>query len=289
MSVPAAFDYYPAASVDEAISLLQQYGDEAKLLAGGHSLLPTMKLRLAQPGVLIDIGRINGLSYIREENGVVHVGALATYATLAHSDVLRTHFALLSDAASVLGDPQVRNRGTIGGAIAHADPAADMTAIVMALRADIAVKGPNGERTIKADDFFVDIFTTALQPDEIVTELRFAILPAHSGTAYMKLENKASHYAVVGCAAVITLGDDGKCSSASLTITGAAVKPTRASSTESALVGGSLDEATVANAASHAANGLELVSDIHGSQAYRADMTKVMMRRAILKAAERAR
>ena len=289
MSVPAAFDYYPATSVDEAISLLQQYGDDAKLLAGGHSLLPTMKLRLAQPGVLIDIGRINGLSYIREENGVVHVGALTTYATLARSDVLRTHFALLSDAASVLGDPQVRNRGTIGGAIAHADPAADMTAIVMALRADITVRGPNGERTIKADDFFVDIFTTALQPDEIVTELRFAILPAHSGTAYMKLENKASHYAVVGCAAVITLGDDGKCSAASLTITGAAVKPTRASSTESALVGSSLDEATVANAVSNAADGLELISDIHGSQAYRADMTRVMMRRAILKAAERAR
>jgi carbon-monoxide dehydrogenase medium subunit len=289
MSVPAAFDYYPATSVDEAISLLQQHGDDAKLLAGGHSLLPTMKLRLAQPGVLIDIGKINGLSYIREENGVVHVGALTTYATLARSDVLRKHFALLSDAASVLGDPQVRNRGTIGGAVAHADPAADMTAIVMALRADIAVKGPNGERTIKADDFFVDIFTTALQPGEIVTELRFAILPAHSGTAYMKLENKASHYAVVGCAAVITLGDDGKCSAANLTITGAAVKPTRATTTEAALVGSTLDEATVANAASHAADGLELVSDIHGSQAYRADMTKVMMRRAIQKAAERAR
>ena len=289
MSVPAAFDYYPATSVDEAISLLQQHGDDAKLLAGGHSLLPTMKLRLAQPGVLIDIGRINGLSYIREGNGVVYVGALTTYATLARSDVIRNHFALLSDAASVLGDPQVRNRGTLGGAVAHADPAADMTAIVMALRADIAVKGPNGERTIKADDFFVDIFTTALQPGEIVTELRFAIPPAHTGTAYMKLENKASHYAVVGCAAVITLGNDGKCSSASLTVTGAAVKPARASATESVLVGSTLDEATVAGAASYAADGLELVSDIHGSQAYRADMTKVMMRRAIQKAAERAR
>ena len=289
MSVPAAFDYYPATSVDEAISLLQQYGDDAKLLAGGHSLLPTMKLRLAQPGVLIDIGRISSLSYIREDNGVVAVGALTTYATMARSDVLRQHFALLPDAASVLGDPQVRNRGTLGGAVSHADPAADMTAIVMALKADIVVKGPNGERSIKADDFFVDIFTTALQPGEIVTELRFAIPPAHTGSAYMKLENKASHYAVVGCAAVITLGDNGTCSAASLTVTGAAVKPTRASATESALVGSSLDEATVAGAASHAADGLELVADIHGSQAYRADMTRVMMRRAIQKAAERAR
>jgi carbon-monoxide dehydrogenase medium subunit len=288
MSVPAAFDYYPATSVDEAISLLQQHGEDAKLLAGGHSLLPMMKLRLAQPGVLIDIGRIQGLSYIREENGVVAVGALTTYATLAHSDVIRRHFALLSDAASVIGDPQVRNRGTIGGAVSHADPAADMTAIVMALKADIVVKGPNGERTVKADDFFVDVFTTALEQGEIVTELRFAVPPAHTGSAYMKLENKASHYAVVGCAAVITLDQDGTCSAASLAVTGASVKPTRASATESALVGQQLDDATVAEAASHAADGLELVSDIHGSQAYRGDMTKVMMRRAILKAAERA-
>ncbi|HZU66522.1 MAG TPA: xanthine dehydrogenase family protein subunit M [Ktedonobacteraceae bacterium] len=288
MSVPAAFDYYPATSVDEAISLLQQHGEDAKLLAGGHSLLPMMKLRLAQPGVLIDIGRIQGLSYIREDNGVVAVGALTTYATLARSDVIRQHFASLSDAASVIGDPQVRNRGTIGGAVSHADPAADMTAIVMALKADIVVKGPNGERTIKADDFFVDVFTTALEQGEIVTELRFAIPPAHTGSAYMKLENKASHYAVVGCAAVITLGQDGTCSAASLAITGASVKPTRASATESALVGKQLDDATVAEAASHAADDLELVSDIHGSQAYRGDMTKVMMRRAIQKAAERA-
>jgi aerobic carbon-monoxide dehydrogenase medium subunit len=289
MSVPAAFDYYPATSVDEAIALLQQYGDDAKLLAGGHSLLPTMKPRLAQPGVLIDIGRISSLSYIREDNGVVAVGALTTYATMARSDLLRRHFALLPDAASVLGDPQVRNRGTLGGAVSHADPAADMTAIVMALKADIVIKGPNGERSIKADDFFVDIFTTALQPGEIVTELRFAIPPAHTGSAYIKLENKASHYAVVGCAAVITLGGDGTCSGASLAVTGAAVKPTRASATEAALVGNTLDEATVADAASHAADGLELVADIHGSRAYRADMTRVMMRRAIQKAAERAR
>ncbi|HLH61002.1 MAG TPA: xanthine dehydrogenase family protein subunit M [Ktedonobacteraceae bacterium] len=288
MSVPAAFDYYPATSVDEAISLLQQHGDDAKLLAGGHSLLPMMKLRLAQPGVLIDIGRIQGLSYIREENGVVAVGALTTYATLARSEVIRRHFALLSDAASVIGDPQVRNRGTIGGAVSHADPAADMTAIVMALKADIVVKGSNGERTIKADDFFVDVFTTALEQGEIVTELRFAVPPAHTGSAYMKLENKASHYAVVGCAAVVTLGQDGACSAVSLAVTGASVKPTRASATESALAGKKLDDATVAEAASHATDGLELVSDIHGSQAYRGDMTRVMMRRAIQKAAERA-
>src|SRR5215467_6088344 len=143
MSVPAAFDYHRATTVDEAIALLQQYGDEAKVLAGGHSLLPTMKLRLAQPTHLVDIGRISALSYIREDNGAVAVGAMTTYATIARSDVLRQHFALLPEAAAVLGDPQVRNRGTLGGAVSHADPAADMTAIVMALKADIVVRGPN--------------------------------------------------------------------------------------------------------------------------------------------------
>ncbi|HAE84772.1 MAG TPA: carbon monoxide dehydrogenase, partial [Ktedonobacter sp.] len=154
MSLPAVFDYHPAKSVDEAIALLQQYGDDAKLLAGGHSLLPTMKLRLAQPAHLVDIGKIGGLSYIREENGAFAVGAMTTYTTIERSEVLSRHFALLPEGISVIGDPQVRNRGTIGGSIAHSDPAADMPGIVLALKADILVQGPNGVRTIKADDFF---------------------------------------------------------------------------------------------------------------------------------------
>lgn len=287
MSIPAAFEYYAAKTVDEAIALLQQHND-AKVLAGGHSLLPTMKLRLAQPACLVDLGRVSGLSYIREDSGAVAIGAMTTYATLAKSPVLRQRFALLTDAASVLGDPQVRNRGTIGGAVAHADPAADMTAIVLALKADIVVQGPSGKRTIKADDFFLDLFTTALKAGEIITEIRLATLPAKTGSAYMKLENKASHYAITGCAAVVSLSGDGTCSSASLAVTGASVKPTRASAVESALAGKHLDAATVADAASHAADGLELVEDIHGSKAYRAAMTKVMMQRAILLAGERA-
>src|SRR5712692_708277 len=288
MSVPAAFDYHRASTVDEAIALLQQYGDEAKLLAGGHSLLPTMKLRLAQPGHLIDIGKIGGLSYIREDNGAVAVGAMTTYTTIENSDLISRHFALLPEGIKVIGDPQVRNRGTIGGSIAHSDPAADMPGIVLALRADILVQGASGVRTIKADDFFKGLFETDLQPDEIITEIRFAIPPTHSGSAYMKLENKASHYAVAGCAAVVTLDTDGTCTSASVVITGASVKSTRASGVEAALVGKKLDEATVAGAATHAADGLELVADIHGSKAYRGQMAVVMARRAILKAAERA-
>jgi aerobic carbon-monoxide dehydrogenase medium subunit len=287
MSLPAAFDYHPAKTVDEAIALLQQYGDDAKLLAGGHSLLPTMKLRLAQPAHLVDIGKIGGLSYIREENGAVAVGAMTTYTTIEQSDILSRHFALLPEGTSVIGDPQVRNRGTIGGSIAHSDPAADMPGIVLALKADILVQGPNGVRTIRADDFFKGMFETALQPDEIITEIRFAIPPARTGSAYMKLENKASHYALAGCAAVVSLGGDGTCSSASVIITGASVKATRASAVEAALVGKKLDETTVAAAAAHAADGLELLEDIHGSKAYRSQMTAVMVRRAILRAVGR--
>lgn len=288
MSLPAAFDYHPATTVDEALALLQQYSDDAKLLAGGHSLLPLMKLRLAQPGHLIDIGRIDGLAYIREENGAVAVGALTTYTMLANSDLISRHFALLPEGIAVIGDPQVRNRGTIGGSIAHADPAADMPGIVLALKADILVQSSNGVRTIKADDFFTGAFETALQPDEIVTEIRFAIPPAHVGSAYMKLENKASHYAVAGCAAVVTLDTDGTCSSASVVITGASLKAHRASGIESGLVGKKLDESTVAGATAHAADGIELVEDIHGSKSYRSQMAAVMARRAILRAAERA-
>ena len=288
MSVPAPFDYHTAKTVDEAIALLQQYGDEAKVLAGGHSLIPAMKLRLSQPGHLVDIGRIDGLSYIRDESGNVAVGAMTTYTTLSRSDPLRRHFALLTDAASVIADQQVRNRGTIGGSIAHSDPAGDMPAIVLALKADIIAQGPNGKRTIKADDFFVGTFETALQADEILTEIRFAIPPAHTGSAYIKLENKASHYATAGAAVVISLNGDGTCSSASVAITGASTKTTRASAVEAALVGKKLDEATIAEAASHAAEGLELVSDIHGSRDYRRQMSSVITRRAIQQALERA-
>lgn len=288
MSIPATFDYHVAKTVDDAIALLQQYGDEAKLLAGGHSLLPAMKLRLAQPGHLIDLGRVDGLSYIREENGYVALGAMTTYRTIERSDVLRRHFALLPEGTSVIGDQQVRNRGTIGGSVAHSDPSADMPGLVLALKATIVARGPNGQREIAADGFFQDLFATALEADEVVTELRLPLLPAHSGSAYEKLANRASHYAVAGCAAVITLNNDGTCQAASVVITGASVKPTRATAVESALIGKALDEATIATAAEHASAGLELVEDIHGSKAYRAQMTTVMAKRAIARAVERA-
>lgn len=286
--IPATFDYHVASSVDEAVALLQQYGDDAKLLAGGHSLIPTMKLRLAQPAHLIDLGKIGGLSYIREEEGAVVVGAMTTYTTIIGSEVLGRYFAILPEGASLIGDPQVRNRGTIGGSIAHSDPAADMPGIVLALKAEISVRGPNGARTIAADDFFTGLFETALQPGEVVTELRFAKPHAHTGSAYSKLANKASHYAVAGCAAVVTLNSDGTCAAASIVITGASVKATRAGAVEAALVGKRLDAETVASATADVAAGMEMLEDIHGSKAYRAQMAGVMAKRAVLKAAERA-
>src|SRR5438552_2376813 len=312
MSVPAAFDYHPAASVDEAIALLQQYGDDAKLLAGGHSLIPTMKLRLAQPAHLIDLGKISELSYIRHDGDAIAVGAMTRYVDIERSDLIKQHFALLPEGVDLIGDQQVRNWGTIGGSIAHSDHAADTPGMVLALKADIVAKGPNGVRTIKADDFFMDLMQTALQSNEVITEVRFPKPAAHSGSAYTKLANRASHYAVVGCAAVMTFDDDGTCTVASVVITGASVKAARASAVEAALVGKKregepeggiagllhrvgdaigghkLDEDAIADAASVAADGLELVSDIHGSKEYRGQMAAVMARRAITAAIERA-
>jgi carbon-monoxide dehydrogenase medium subunit len=288
MSVPAVFDYHPAATVDEAITLLQQYGDEAKILAGGHSLIPAMKLRLSQPGHLIDISKITGLSYIRDEGDTVVIGALTTYTQLERSELLQRTLPILPEATSVIGDQQVRNRGTIGGSIAHSDPSADMPGVVLALKANIVVRGPSGERTITADDFFIDTFTTALTPDEVVIELRFTKLPAHTGTNYEKLANKASHYAVAGSAAVITLDQNGTCTAASVTITGSAVRTARASAVEAALLNKKLDATVIAEAASHATDGLDLISDIHGSTEYRRQMSTVMARRAITRAIKRA-
>jgi carbon-monoxide dehydrogenase medium subunit len=286
--IPAEFEYHVAQSVDDAVALMKQYGDDAKFLAGGHSLLPTMKLRLAQPTHLIDLGRITGLSYIREVGDTVTVGAMTTYVTLQRSDIIAQNFALLPEGISEIGDQQVRNRGTIGGSVAHSDPAADTPGMVLALRATIVTRGPDGARTISADNFFKDLFETDLKPGEVITEIRFAKPAPRTGSTYEKLANKASHYAVVGCAAVITHDGSGTCTAASVVITGASVKPTRASAVEAALVGKKLDAATIAEAASHAADGLEIVADIHGSKEYRAQMATVMAKRAITRAAERA-
>jgi aerobic carbon-monoxide dehydrogenase medium subunit len=286
MSIPAPFDYYTATTVDEAIGMLQRYGDAAKVLAGGHSLIPAMKLRLLEPERLVDIGRIGGLCYIREQEDAVAVGTLTTHAQIERSDLLRMRLGVLPVCAALIGDQQVRNRGTIGGSIAYADPASDMPAVVLALKGEMVVQGPNGQRIIKADDFFTGPFATALEPNEILIEVVFALPTVFTVSAYDKLANKAAHAAVAGCAANIALGGDGTCTAASVAITGAAMQITRARTVEAALVGKRLDQASVAEAAGHAADGLELVGDIHGSKEYRRQMTSVVTRRAILRALE---
>lgn len=286
--IPAPFEYHAPASVKEAIGLLERHGDDAKVLAGGHSLLPIMKFRLAQPKVVVDIGRIPGLDKIEARGSTISIGALATHDAVEHSDALRTQCPLLSEVASVIGDMQVRNRGTIGGALAHADPAADYPGAILALEAEIVATGPKGTRTIPARDFFVEMLTTALLPTEIVTEVRVPVIGKGTGTAYKKHPHPASGYAVVGAAVVIQVSG-GKCQKVAVGLNGVAGKAYRASAVEKALTGRSLDEPTIASAAAHAADGVDVQSDLYASSEFRAHLASVYTKRALLEALARVK
>jgi len=287
--IAAEFEYLVPSSIEEATSLLGRHGDEAKLLAGGHSLVPIMKLRLAQPRYLIDIGRLPGLSYIKEDDGTVAIGALTTHHMLETSELLRSKLPLLPETAAVIADIQVRNRGTIGGSLVHADPAADLPATALALDAEVRATGPRGERGIKADDFFVGVLTTATGADEIVTEVRFPLPQARSGSAYLKAANPASHYAIVGVAVVVTLDGDGRCRRARIGLTGVSFKPFRALAAEDALAGKEMDDGVIAEAAEKATDGVQAVSDTHASAEFRLHLTKVNTKRALHLALSRAR
>jgi len=284
---PSPFDYVVASSVEEAVSLLQERGEEAKLLAGGHSLLPMMKLRLAAPSVLIDIGRIPGLAGV-QTNGTISLGPTTTYTTVMDSEELARLCPLLAETAAQVGDMQVRNRGTVGGSVAHADPASDMPAAMLALDATFTARGRDGERSIAAGDFFQGLFMTALQPAEVLTRISIARPPQGAGMAYEKFRNPASGYAIVGVAAVAALAGDGTVSDVRVAITGAGAQPVRATAAEEALRGKAPDDAALAAAAEHATEGLQLMSDIHASEAYRAHLTRVFTRRALKRALERA-
>jgi carbon-monoxide dehydrogenase medium subunit len=279
--IPTQFDYLNPKTLDEALSLLSQHQDDAKILAGGHSLIPAMKLRLAQPAMLIDIGRIKDLSYIREDGGQIHIGSMTTHYQIESSDLLKLSCPILPECAAQIGDVQVRNKGTIGGSLAHADPAADWPAAMIALNAEIVAVTANGERVIKVDDFFVDLLTTALEPGEIIREIRINKPSGNYGQAYRKAAQPASGFAVVGCAAHIVKGGDGKCEAASIGITGAAAKAYRATNVEQALVGNAIDEQTIAAAAALAADGIDINGDIYASEEYRRHLVQVYARRAI--------
>lgn len=287
--IPAQFDYQAPKTLDEAVSLLGQHPDEAKILAGGHSLIPAMKLRLAQPQLLIDIGRIKDLSYIREEAGQIRIGAMTTHYQIESSDRLKQICPLLPECAASIGDVQVRNCGTIGGSLAHSDPAGDWPAAIIALRSELVAIGRSGERVIKADDFFVDLLTTALEPGDILREIRISAPQGRFGQAYQKVHHPASGFAVVGVAVSLTLGADGSCESAGVGITGVASKAYRATGVEAALGGKQLDEQTIAQAALRAVDGVDANSDLYASEEYRRHLAQVHTRRAIASAFARVR
>jgi len=284
---PASFEYHRASSVKEALSMLQQYGEDGKLLAGGHSLIPMMKLRLAQPAHLVDIGGIRELASIREEGGKVVIGGLATHHAVETSDMVRAKLGMLAECASVIGDIQVRNRGTMGGSLAHADPAADYPAAVLALEGEIKIEGTGGSRTVKADEFFLDLMTTAVKPGEMLTQVAFAPVPAGAGFIYVKHRQPASGFAMVGIAALVTLDKKGNFDRVRVGVTGLGPKPFRAKAVESALQGKNAQ--AIAGAAAHAADGIDALSDIHAAADFRAELARVYTRRALETAARNAK
>lgn len=284
--IPANFDYIAAKSLDEAISLLAKHKDDAKILAGGHSLLPAMKLRLMQPKILIDLGRIKDLSYIKEEGGQIRIGAMTTHFQVETSDLLRRACPLLPETASHLGDMQVRNKGTIGGSVAHSDPAADWPAAILALDAEIVAASAKGDRVIKASDFFVEMLTTALQPGEVLREIRVPSGKGKVGQAYVKVRHPASGFAVVGVAVNLSV-DGGKCQSAGVGITGVSPTAYRAANVEKVLKGNALDSKTLGAASAHASDGVDVNSDLYASAEYRKQLAAVYTRRALETAAAR--
>jgi carbon-monoxide dehydrogenase medium subunit len=286
---PNNFGYVAAHSVDEALQLLTRYGDDAKLLAGGHSLIPAMKLRLASPRYLIDLGQVPDLRGIRIDDSSLIIGALTVHDDVLSSDSVRERLPGLAEAASVIGDVQVRNRGTIGGSVAHADPGADFPVILTALNASFVAVSPSGTRTIPVDDFFVDFYTTVLTPNEVLTEIRVPLPSSGAGTAYHKMAHPASGYVVVSAGALLMREPSGRCASARIAIGGLASGPLRATATETALRGQALSAEAISAAALKAADEGNPENDSYASADYKRHIATVLARRAIESAAARAK
>jgi carbon-monoxide dehydrogenase medium subunit len=284
---PAAFEYHAPATVKDALKLLDKL-DDAKILAGGHSLVPMMKLRLAQPKHLIDLRKVTGLSGIKEEKGAIVVGAMTTHWAVESSAVLKGKAPVVSETAAMIGDPAVRNKGTIGGSLAHADPAADMPATAIALGFEFVCEGAKAKRTVKVDDWFQGLMSTALKDGELLTQVRIPVWPAGSGAAYLKFPHPASRFAVVGVCAAVTLDKSGTCTKASVGVTGAGTHAVRAKGVEAGLVGKQLDAATIEAAAQKAAEGVDVQADLQGSVDYKSHLCRVFAKRAIDAAVKRA-
>jgi carbon-monoxide dehydrogenase medium subunit len=286
--IPPSFEYLRPKTIPEAVAFLQQYGDEAKILSGGQSLIPMMKLRLARPGYLIDINRISGLAHIREEGGYLKIGGLTREAELESSPVVRSKYPIIVDTAHVIADPQVRNLATVGGNLAHGDPANDHPATMVALGAQIVATGPGGERIIAIEDFFLSLFSTALKHDEILTEIRIPIPPRRSGGAYFKLERKVGDFATAAVAVQVTLDDKGACQKAGIGLTNVGPTPVKARKAEEFLRGKKLDEANIRQAAQLAADESEPSADLRGPVEYKKGLVKELTKRALSRALERA-
>ncbi len=278
--IPESFDYQRASTVSEAISLLQQHGEDAKIVAGGHSLVPTMKLRLATPGTLIDIGGISELKYINDKGDYLAIGAGATHWMIESSDLIQKKAPGLSQAAAQVGDVQVRNRGTIGGVLAHSDPQADYPGVVLALDATLVVQGSRGERTIAVSDYFTGLWETALGDDELLTEVRIPTDSANANSCYLKFPQPASRYPYVGCAVAMD-ASAGSCSDIRVGFSGVGETAFRDSGVEDALRGNTLNESAIASASAKAADGRSVLSDVFVSEEYRRAMAQVYVKRAL--------
>jgi carbon-monoxide dehydrogenase medium subunit len=286
--IPPTFDYLRPKTIPEAIALLQQYGDDAKILSGGQSLIPMMKLRLARPAYLVDINRIAGLSYVKEEDGHLKIGGLTREAELENSPLIRSKYPIILDTAHVIADPQVRNLATLAGNLAHGDPANDHPATMLALGAKVVATGPAGVRVIPIGDFFVSLFTTALQPNEIVTEIQIPVPPARSGGSYLKLERKVGDFATAAVAAQITLDAGGVCQQAGIGLTNVGPIPIKATKAEDFLRGKKPDEATLRQAGELAADAAQPSADLRGPVEYKKGLVKELAFRALSRAVERA-
>ncbi|MGB2602320.1 MAG: xanthine dehydrogenase family protein subunit M [Candidatus Sulfotelmatobacter sp.] len=286
--IPPAFEYLRPNTIPEAITLLRQHGDDAKILSGGQSLIPMMKLRIARPGYLIDINRISGLSYIKEEDGFLKIGGLTREAELEASPLIRSKYPILIDTAHVIADPQVRNLATVAGNLAHGDPANDHPATMLALGAQVVATGSRGERVIPIEEFFLSLFSTALQPDEILTEIRVPLALPHSGGAYFKLERKVGDFATAAVAAQVTLDANGTVQKVGVALTNVGPTPIKAKKAEDFLHGKKLDEANIRQAAQLAADDAQPSSDLRGPAEYKKGLVKELAKRALVRAAERA-
>ena len=286
---PSSFDYHAPATLAEAVALLARHREEAKVLSGGQSLLPLMKLRLGQPRLLVDIGRIPGLEYLEEKDGVLAIGGRTREAALERSELIRSRYPLIADTAAVIADPLVRNLATVGGNLAHGDPANDHPAAMIALGARVIATGPKGAREIAVEGLFTGLFSTVLEPDEILTEIRVPTPPPRSGGAYRKLERKVGDFATAAAAVQLTLSAGGEVERVGIGLTNAGPTPVRAIDAERYLTGKKLDEATVAEAARLAAKAANPTADRRGTVEYKREMARVLTGRALRKAAERAK